>query len=440
MQKNLKKKINKASDILSKIIKQSKSFMTLVYEIAKKMPRRRLQIILVIIVLVFGFGVSKLLKHSKKAPVKVEKAELAPLVKVEVVHKQDVQMIVKGYGTVQPKTEVEIVPQVAGKIVAINEGFNDGGFVKAGEALITIDPRDYELMVQSAQAQVAKAEVDLEIEIAEAEVSRQEWDQLNPGKEPASLLVVREPQIRQAKTLLQAANAELSTAELNLERTKVTVPFDCRVVSKSVDLGQYVTIGQPVGAVYAIDAVEIEVPIEDWELGWFDVPASPVSINGGEPKRVGSEVEVRSKFAGGLHTWHGMVVRTAGKVDQMSRLVHVIIEVEDPFDTSDGNPPLVPGMFVEVFIKGKTLKGIIPIARDAIHEGDKLWVVNDSKLHIKRLEIVRSDEKYAYTILSIDDGAVIVVSSLDAVTEGMKVRIQLEEVTSDDKDKAKGGD
>jgi len=408
----------------SNIVKALSKIVNNLVKAAKAMPKRKLQILLVLVILSISVVIAILLIFTRKAPARVEKKAIAPLVKAQRVYQQDVQMVVQGYGTVQPKVQAEVVPQVSGKVVSIHPDFKNGGFVKAGESLVTIDPRDYELAVQSKKAEVARAVVELDLEKAEAEVSRQEWEQLNPGKEPPSPLIVREPQIRQAQTRLEAEKAQLATAELNLERTRVSLPFDGRVVSKTVDLGQYVNTGQSIGKIYSIEAVEIEVPLEDWELEWFDIPANPVSINGGKRVKSGSKVEVRANFAGGVHNWEGRVVRTTGEIDKTSRMVSVVVEVAEPFKGANGRPPLVPGMFVEVLIKGKILEKAIPVPRDAIHEGNKVWVVENSRLHIQPLEIARADKNFVYVISGPDDGAMIILSSLDAVTEGMRVRTQ----------------
>lgn len=396
-------------------------------EAAGRMPRQRLQILLALLILGAGIGIAALLKYTRKAPEKAEQKNVAPLVKVQTVRQQDIQIVVQGYGTVQPKVEAEVVPQVSGKVVAVNPDFKDGGFIRASKALITIDRRDYELAVQGAEAEVAKAEVDLDLEKAEAEVSREEWEQLNPGREPPSALIVREPQIRQAQTRLEAAKAVLATAKLHLERTRVSLPFDGRVVSETVDLGQYVSAGQSVGKIYGIEAVEIEVPLEDRELAWFDIPSNPIFINGSGTTKIGSEVEVRSQFAGGNHTWQGYVVRTTGQIDKTSRLVSVVIEVSEPFKGANGRPPLVPGMFVELLIKGRTLKKAILVPRYAVHNGNQVWVVGDGRLNIRELKIVRKDKTYAYVVSGLEDGDVIVLSSVDTVTDGMRVRTETAE-------------
>ncbi len=404
-----------------------------------RMPKNRLQILLAVIILGAGVGMATLLKYTRKAPARTEQTVVAPLVKVQMVRQQDIQMVVQGYGTVQPKVQAEVVPQVSGKVVAINADFKNGGFVRAGRSLITIDPRDYELAVQRADAEVAKAEVDLELERAEAEVARQEWQQLNPGQEPPSGLVVRGPQIRQAETRLKAAGAQLETAKLHLERTRVRLPFDGRVVSETVDLGQYVSAGQSIGRVYGIEAVEIEVPLEDRELAWFDIPSNPVPVNGRVSPAIGPEVEIRSRFAGGEHTWQGHVIRTTGQIDKTSRLVSVVVEVQEPFKGADGRPPLVPGMFVELVIKGRVLEKAIPVPRYAVHNGNQVWVADNGRLHIKQVRIARQDENYAYVVSGLEDGQMIVAGAMDTVTDGMKIRSQLETPTEADSAGRDGG-
>ena len=424
MVKKIKEKFSQLRRVSEKTLKPVQAKVGRAFA---RIPKKQLQVILTLVILTAGISTAVLLKFSRKAPARVEKVTVAPLVKVLTVRQQDVQMVVSGYGTVQPKVEAQVVPQVSGKVVDINPNFKNGGFIKAGQFLVIVDPCDYELNVRRAQAQVAGAQVTLELEQAEPDVARHVWEQLNPGKEPASPLVIRQPQIRQAQTRLHAAKAELAAAKLNLERTKVSLPFDGRVVAETVDLGQYVMTGQSIGKVYGIDTAEIEVPLEDWELAWFDIPGRSASKSGAA-SRHGAEAEVRAQFAGGNHSWKGYVVRTTGEVDKTSRLVSVVVEVPEPFKTDDSRPPLVPGMFVEVLIKGRTLKKVIPVARAAVRTGNKIWTVNNSRLHIKELRIARQDSDWAYVVSGLEDGTVIVTSSLDVVTEGMTVRTENDDV------------
>jgi multidrug efflux pump subunit AcrA (membrane-fusion protein) len=126
------------------------------------------------------------------------------------------------------------------------------------------------------------------------------------------------------------------------------------------------------------------------------------------------------------------VARTAGQVDKASRMISVVVEVPEPFKVFDSRPPLLPGVFAEVLIQGRTLRNGVAVPRDAIHEGNQIWLVNDDHLHIQLLEIVRADRDFAYVVSGIVDEACIVVSSLDAVVDGMEVRTQADEPTGDE--------
>ncbi|HUT30513.1 MAG TPA: efflux RND transporter periplasmic adaptor subunit [Sedimentisphaerales bacterium] len=386
-----------------------------------------------------GILVMFILVKSRRPPERVEKKNLAPLVEVRKISVSDIPMIVRGLGTVTPKVQVEIVPQVAGNVVYVNQQFKPGGFMPAGQTILRIDPRDYELALRQAQALVADALVKLDLEKAEAQVARKEWQQLNPNTEPTSPLVLREPYVRQAQATLDSAQAQLAKAQLNLERTQLSLPIDVVVTSEKVDLGQFVGVGQSVGVAYGTELVEIQVPLEDDELAWFHIPGNPFGINGEKPSDKNDPVLVNADFAGARHTWTGYVKRTVGQVDKTSRLISVVIEVPEPFENTDSRPPLMPGMFVEVVITGRVLKNAFAVPRTALHGNDEVWVVENDRLRIRSLDIVRTDKDMAYAVAGLDDGAQIAVSALDIVTDGMTVRTQSKNQTPADNRDTNGG-
>ncbi len=378
------------------------------------MNRPLLKIGLPILVLAFGVGVVVLMALVRETPPRVERTPLGPLVEVMTARRDDVEVRVRGHGEVRAKVTVEVMPEVTGRVVEIHPALAAGGIFRAGEALLVIDPRDYELAVARSRAAVARAEVGLERERAEAQVARTEWEELHPRQEPPSSLTVREPQVRQAEAELEAAAADLAAARLALERTRLTLPFAGIVVSKSVDVGQHVAPGRAVATVYGTAAVEVRVPFEDRELAYFRIP------NGGGEQ--GPAAEVASDFAGARHRWQGRVTRLEGQVDQSSRMVHVVVEVADPFARSEQRPPLLPGTFVEVTIAGRTLADVVPLPRHALREGDTVWVFEDGRLHFREVEVARRDHQLAWVGAGLDGGAQVITSALDAVTDGMAVR------------------
>jgi len=377
------------------------------------MSSKALKIVIPIVVLLAGIAAAAVITSARKAPPRVDRPPLGPLVEVLPVEVADVPVVVTGHGEVTAKVAVDIVPQVAGKVVSTHPSLVAGGFFKSGEVLIEIDPRDYELAVERAQAAVARAKVTLEREQAEAEVAREEWNGLHPDEDPTAL-VIREPQIRQAEAEYAAAEADLSVARLNLERTRLSLPFDGVVVSESVDVGQFVGNGSRLATVYGTEVVEVRVPLDSREMAWFDVPTR----GGGK----GSAAEVSVSFGGARSVWKGRVTRMEAQVDQMSRMVHVVIEVPRPYDTSSGNPALLPGSFVDVSIFGHTLEEVVAVPRYAVREDDRVWVFADGALQIRDVEVLRADRQQTLIASGLEEGDLVIVSSLDAVTEGMKVR------------------
>jgi RND family efflux transporter MFP subunit len=226
--------------------------------------------------------------------------------------------------------------------------------------------------------------------------------------------VVREPQIRQAEAELASARADLESARLNLERTRVTVPFDGVVVSKSVDLGQFITMGSPVATVYGTAVAEVRIPLESRELAWIDVPNAG---RGG-----GSSARVSTEFAGARHEWPGTVDRIEAEVDRSSRMVTVVVRVDRPYSATDGRPPLLPGTFADVEIDGTRVEQVVAIPRRALHADDTVWVVEDGILTIRPVTVARTDRLQVLVTDGLASGDRVVVSALDAVTDGMVVR------------------
>jgi RND family efflux transporter MFP subunit len=388
-----------------------------------------MQMLIILALIASGIVTAVVLIKFKKQPKRVAPPTLAPLVKTETIIRRDIPMVISGFGTVQAKLNVEITPQVAGNVVWKHPQLTAGGFIEADTEFLRIDQRDYKLAVQQAQAAVAEAVVKLDLEKAEGEVARTEWRQLNPDTEPTSSLVFRQPQIQQAEAKLASAKAGLEVAKLNLERTSVNLPVDVRVVSESVDLGQFVNAAKPIATAYGTERVEIELPLEDYELQWFDIVDDPFASNRNK-KNEETTAEVIANLRGSTHKWQGEVVRTTGRVDPTSRLIYVVIEVANPFESMDDKPPLLPGTFVEICILGRTLTNAIAVNRDALHNKNEVWVVKDNKIHVQVLDIQRFDSEYAYVTEGLKDNDLIVTSSLDTVTENMIVRLEGEEDNS----------
>ncbi len=405
----------------------------------KKWKRSLVQLVLVVVIVAVAIVAAKMMSLFRKPPEKKAQNISAPLLNAIQVYPETLQMTIQGFGTVKPRMEVQVVPQVSGKVMHCHPQLVNGGFFQTDEPLAVIEQTDYTLAVEAAAAAVAQAEVKVEQEKAEADIAHQEWEKLHSGQQPSSILVFREPQIRNAQAQLSAAKAQLAKAKLDLDRTTITMPFDGRVVSTNIDVGQFITIGAPIATVYRTDVVEVMVPLEDAKLAWFAVPLN--SNHNGDNSY--AAVTVFAEFAGAEHTWAGRLVRTEGRIDPKSRMVHVVAQVADPFKTKEGRPPLAPGMFVRVDIQGKEVKDIYRLPRYAIRRGTEVWVATEKlkdaeapeadvageekTLTFRSVEIVRMDRDFAYVCGGLNEGEFVITSALGTVTNGMDICLHVDD-------------
>jgi len=368
-------------------------------------PRRAgLRVWLSVFVLALGLIAVALLVRFRRFPERGEQGVPAPLVQVRKLVATDIPVVVQGSGVVRPKVEVEIMPEVAGTVVFVHSELKAGGIIRANEKIVQVDSRDYELAVRQARAAVAEAQASLDLESADTD------------RAPA----LREPRIQRARAALDSARTQLEMAELKLQRTTISLPFDAMIAGHAVNLGQYVGVGQPLATACGIDAFEVEVLLESDDLIWFDAFSLSAPVGGADGNL--ALAEVQADLAGATHTWSGRVTRTTGQVDRVSRRVPVVVEVPRPLDGSEGRPPLLPGTFVKALITGKTLHHAVAVPREAIHEPNRLWLVRDGRLLAQSVEIVRTDEEYAYVTSGLPDEVLIVTGRLDGAVEGMAVR------------------
>jgi RND family efflux transporter MFP subunit len=385
------------------------------------LSEKRLKIFLPIVILALGIVITAIMVKSRGPLPTRPQREYTPLVRTLQVHPQHYELRVPAQGTVKPRTETSLVSEVAGRIVDVAPTFAAGGFFSKGDVLLRVDARDYELAVVTARGVVAQAKVAAEIEEAQAEVARKEWEELGDGE--ASPLATRELQLQQARAALASAEASLERAKRDLARTRVTAPFDGRIRAKLVDIGQYVAPGIPVANIFAVDYVEVRLPIHDAELAYLDMP---VNFSGNPHADDGPEVILSADFAGAIREWRGRIVRVEGEIDPLSRMVNVVAQVDDPYGRAGEGTgaPLVVGLFVEAEIIGRRIENAMVVPRSALRGEDQVLVVDsESKLRFRDVDVLRVTKSEAVITGGIDAGERVCVSLLEAVTDGMKVRI-----------------
>jgi RND family efflux transporter MFP subunit len=387
------------------------------------MSRRRLRLLKIaapVLLLVAG-AVGSVAMVGMRPEVETRPPERKPpLVRIEEVRLEDHRYHVRSQGTVSPRTESQLVPEVAGRVTWVSRSLASGGFFKVGETLLKIDPYDYQQAVIQARAEVARAKLRLAQEEAEARVARKEWGDLGSGE--AKALTLREPQLEEARAALAAAEAQLDKTERDLDRTKVRAPYAGRVREERVDVGQFVTTGAPVATIYSVDYAEVRLPLPNNELAYLEIPLGYRDDPGTDS---GPRVVLRSEFAGKIFEWEGRIVRTEGEIDPSSRMVHVVAQIKDPYakGSHPERPPLAVGMFVEAEIEGRKVSDVAVLPRAALRGRDEMLVIDEeSRLRFRPVEVSRTTDTEVIVAGGLAAGERVLLSPLEAVTDGMLVR------------------
>jgi RND family efflux transporter MFP subunit len=362
-----------------------------------------------------GIGGYSLMHWAKPEPEKKDQEPRALSVFVRSVEHADMAIDVKSQGEVRAGTRVELVSQVAGRVVAVSDEFIEGGVVTSGIPLIEIEAIDFRLALAQREARLAEAEVAVQTAVATANVARK---QLTNASQ-ASDLALNKPQVAEAKARREAASADLQQARLNLARTKISLPFDGRLISTQVDVGQYVMPGATLGQAFSTDKVEVRLSLSDRQLASLGLPIGYVAGVDGGPT-----VLLSATVAGSLHTWSGKMARLDATVDPSTRMVFGTVEVLAPYtlNRSGQGMPLAVGLYVDAEIQGRQVDDAYVIPRDALRAGNKVFVVNDAgTLEIRQVIVAHSTATEAIVASGLAVGEQVVVSSIRNAIPGMSL-------------------
>jgi RND family efflux transporter MFP subunit len=341
-------------------------------------------------------------------------------VQVHKLARADLAVTIDSYGTIKPRTQSILLPQVSGQIISISPKFREGGFFEQGDVLIQLDQRDLLAEIKIAQASLFSAQQSLSEEQARVEQAKQDWQRLG-NSDQAPDLVLRKPQLLAAQASVYSAQAGLTKAELALERSNIIAPYTGRILSKSVDVGQVVNSSTQLAEIYAVDYVEIRLPLKNKDLPYMVLPES--SRFQTEDVHQQPAVSIYSDLAA-RQQWFGKVVRTEGAFDQDSQQLFVVAQIDDPYGAKgmDGFP-LKIGQYVSAKINGKVIENALTIPNKTIYQGSYVYVVEDNVLKRKSVTIAWQNEDVAVVATGIEANELLVLTPLGQVTSGTIVNI-----------------
>ena len=346
---------------------------------------------------------------------------MAMLVNVTKAEAGDFRPQLIATGTVEPVEDVIISARVGGEVVRRSPQFVPGGFVKKGDVLLQIDPADYRNNLELHQSELLQAQTDLEVEMGRQEVAQQDLElvgdqSLTPQEQS---LVLRQPQLNAVKARIKAAQAAVDQARLDLARSTVRAPFDAHIITQNVTTGSQVAPGDDLGRLVGTEKYRVILNLPVSRLQWLRFPDAE------NPQ--GSAVRIRNTAAWPPNTYRtGYLDSQVGALDNQTRLARVLVEVPDPLaqDSAAGKPELIIGTFVEAIVEANEISNVVRLDREYLRDTDKVWIMENGELNIRQVEVLLTDNQYAYVSSGLEGGENIITTNLSTVVEGAAVRTE----------------
>ena len=382
-------------------------------EASKLLAIRRL--IAPILILAVSSGIFVALINNQPTLKTTAKRPVPVAVRALNINLAPMQLSVSSEGNVQPSVETKLVAQVAGEVIKLSPSLVAGGDFSKGDILLNLDPRDYEIALARSRAAMSRAQAEQLFAAEEAARIRSLY-----AEELASIA-----QLQSAQRILTVANAALDDAaamvkraRVDLERTVFRAPFNGRVRTENVDVGQFLSKGAMIATLYDTDRLQVRLPLADAQLAYLDPSYAQTGLAGEEP----ADVTLSANFAGDRQSWSAKLLRTEGDISTKSRFLHVIVEVTETVNSNGVRLPV--GLFVDAVITGRTVDNLVSVPRTALRPDNSVMVIDDdNQLHYRDVSVFKLSDRDVLISGGLASGERISISPLQFVVEGMPVAV-----------------
>jgi RND family efflux transporter MFP subunit len=341
-------------------------------------------------------------------------------VRVIEVEPREEYLTISSQGTVEPRSQSELIPEVSGRAVWISPSLVGGGSFREGDVLLRIDDADYRSALVRAEAALKRAEVEFGYASDELKRTQSLHDRKLASQQQLD-------NVRRASWIAEAnlseSRAALDQAKRDLARTEITAPFDGLVRNEQVDLGQFVTRGQSIATIYATDYMEVRLPIAADQLIYLGLPPS---TRGQIPAAIRPPVTIAADFGNTRLLWEGELIRGEAEFDARSRMLYGVARVRGDANGDDALP-LPVGMFVQAEIRGRNVQNIIRLPRSAMRDNNQVMVIDpENRLHFRHVSILRLEHDDVLVNGGLEAGELVCISPLQTAVEGMQVKPVIE--------------
>jgi len=368
-----------------------------------------INVLIPLLIIAIGLAGYKVLVFLKPKPVVIPPRERVVMVNAQELQSTSAPIALRATGNIQAARLIELKPEVGGRIYKTADAFEPGGVFQAGDPMLWINPVDLENALEQARSALAQAQFAYTQEQGRQEVSRHEWEMIDDRDNMSDLeqdLILRKPQLEQAKAQLEAARKAVAIAELNIERTCVQAPFNAQILSRSVELGSQVGSQTTLAELVGTDEYWLTATIPVNQLQWLDIPGNPAEIR----IQDGSE-----KFA------RGEVFSVLPALEQSGRLARIMLRIPNPLESPI---PLHINAYAYADMIGKTVDHVYIIPTDALHKGGEVWLMDDEeRLEIRPVHVLWTTREHVFIDEGLADGERLVLTDIPAPMPHMKLTL-----------------
>lgn len=366
---------------------------------------------LVTLLPVLGIAGAILVFATRPKPARRPMSAMIPVVETTPISPVSTAIKVEGLGIVIADRTASLQAEVSGRIVSVMPGLVEGALVRKGDVLLTLDARDYELAVKTAEARLLEARSGLRLEEGQQAVAKHERELVGADVELDEAyedLMLRGPQLQAAQAALESAQAALDSAKLDLARTRIRAPFDAGVLVLNSDEGDYASPGQPLVELAAIDRFFVRVALPVRSLDLF-------------PGIGGKEYAAEITLTDGA-VCRGRLHKLLPDLSEQGRMARVLVTVDDPLNAAPR--PMLLGEAVRVTLSGRTAEQVYLLDRKSLHDRDRVWMIDqESRLHVLDAEVVQGYEDTVLVRLDFEPGWKLITSEIAAPVEAMTLKV-----------------
>lgn len=425
--------------------------------------------LLIIIPVICGIALFAVMKKNKTLPVRLDNRERIQVVRVIPMEKMAVVPQIISYGYVQADKTWQAISEVSGKVVFMHENLKKGHFIKKGEVLLQIDTTSYGLAESRGMADLMNVDAQLkELEQSDKNIQRllsiEKQSLASVGQElkrkrelfkngyismsdldqeertflshqtSVNNLQNNLDLIPSKKKALQAkkksGESAVSQQQLDVAKTQIRAPFNCRLSAVNVELYQFTGAGSVLAEASSVDRAEI--PVSLTPKNFFSLlPRNHQNRIGQTPdaETIRQAISIKAKVRlpideNNTFEWDAQFSRIGEAIDIHTGAIMVYITVDKPYENAipGKRPPLLSNMYVQVALSGKILSNRFVIPRSAVHDG-KVYISNpENRLEIRPVDVEFFMMDMAVLLQGFESADLLVLSDLVPAVEGMLLK------------------